>query len=131
MTTTVVGWLWWTKSIAFMHTAVVQFGVESTEPDDGTLTAVFIDVEASELDLTKTAERLARTRGGSAAGYESDLTVTSAVDVSGLAVTARGRTPGRAQALAIAAAEALSSYLSDVSPSGARTFTYTVVDQGN
>ncbi|MDV6275981.1 hypothetical protein R3Q06_21020 [Rhodococcus erythropolis] len=92
VTTTVVGWLWWTKSIAFTHTAVVQFGVESTEPDDGTLTAVFIDVEASEFDLTKTSERLART---------------------------------------IDAAEALSSHLGDVSPSGVRTFTYTVIDQGN
>lgn len=106
----VVGALWWTKTIAFTKTAVVVFGTK--QPADGSASFTLIDVEAAPDDLTKTAELLAQTHGGSSSDYESDLTITSATDVSGLAATAQDCTPDAAQSLATDAAGLLSSYLS-------------------
>lgn len=108
----VVGALWWTKTIAFTKTAVVVFGTE--QPADGSVRFTLIDVEASPDDLTTTTELLAQTHGGRASDYESDLTITSATDVSGLAVTARGHTPDAAPSLATEAAGLLSSHLTEI-----------------
>lgn len=123
----VLGALWWTKTIAFTKTAVVVFGTE--QPADGSVSFTLIDVEASPDDLTKTAQLLAQTHGGSASDYESDLTIMSATDVSGLAVTARGRTPEAAQSLATDAAGLLSSYLTEINATNPNPnrFTFTVV----
>lgn len=77
-------------------------------------------------DLTKTAELLARTRGGAAEDYESDLTITGASDIAAIAVTARARTPGAATALANDAARALSSYLNDMPTTTENKITYRV-----
>ncbi|MFD4785183.1 hypothetical protein ACFWNH_29615 [Rhodococcus qingshengii] len=121
----VAGSLWWTKTIAFTRTAVVAFGVEPA--NDGVASFALFDVETSPADLTTTAELLAQTRGGHVSDYESDLTISSATDVAGLAVTARGRTPATARSLATDAAEVLSSYLADRSATNPKHFTYTVV----
>ena len=56
-----MGALWWTKTIAFTKTAVVEFDTE--QPTDGSVSFTLIDVEASPDDLTKTAELIAQTHG--------------------------------------------------------------------
>lgn len=117
--------LWWTKTIAFTQTAMIAFSIES--PDDGSLSSTFIDIEASPADLTKTAELLARAHGRNASDYESDLTITSATDIAGLAVTAQGRTPGAARSLANDAAETLTSYLAELNSTSPQGFTFTVI----
>lgn len=117
--------LWWTKTIAFTKTAVVEFSTH--QPSDGSVSFSLIDVEAAPDDLTKTAELLAQTRGGSSSDYESDLTITSATDVSGLAVTARGRTPDAARSLATDAAVLLNSHLTETNAKQPNRFTFTVV----
>jgi len=121
----VAGSLWWTKTIAFTKTAVVAFSVEPS--DDGVDSFAVFDIETSPDDLTITAELLAQTRGGEVSDYESDLTISSATDVAGLAVTARGRTPDAARSLATDAAEAISSYLAKSSATNPTHFTYTVI----
>lgn len=73
---------------------------------------------------------LAQILGGSASDYESDLTITDA-DVPGLAVTARGRTPSAARALATDAAEALCSMFEEANAMTSGGFTFTVVPPGN
>ncbi|OCW70941.1 hypothetical protein BBP13_12630 [Limosilactobacillus reuteri] len=76
------------------------------------------------------AEKLAQILGGSASDYESDLTITDA-DVPGLAVTARGRTPNAARALATDAAEALCSIFEETNAMTSGGFTFPVAPPGN
>ncbi len=73
---------------------------------------------------------LAQILGGRASDYESDLTITDA-DAPGLAVTARGRTPSAARALATDAAEALCSIVGEANAMTSGGFTCTVVPPGN
>ena len=120
------GGLWWTKTIAFTRTAVVEFSVAPTQSDVGDASFIFLDIQASPEDVSKTAELLARTRGGAADDYESDLTLTSASEVAGIEVTARARTPGAATALANDAARALSLYLNDMPTRTTNKITYRV-----
>lgn len=122
----VFGGLWWTKTIAFTRTALVEFSVTPTSPDAGTTSYVFVGIQTTPEDLTKTAELLARTRGGAAEDYESDLAITGASDIAAIAVTARARTPGAATALANDAARALSSYLNDMPTTTENKITYRV-----
>ncbi|MDV8006987.1 hypothetical protein [Rhodococcus sp. IEGM 1318] len=122
----VFGGLWWTKTIAFTRTALVEFSVTPTQPDAGTTSYVFVGIQTTPEDLTKTAELLARTRDGAAEDYESDLTIAGASDIAGIAVTARARTPGAATALANDAARALSSYLNDMPTTTTNKITYRV-----
>lgn len=73
---------------------------------------------------------LAQILGGRASDYESDLTITDA-DAPGLAVTARGRTPSAARALATDAAEAFCSIVGEANAMTSGGFTCTVVPPGN
>ncbi|MDI9918629.1 hypothetical protein [Rhodococcus sp. IEGM 1379] len=127
----VAGALWWTKTIAFTRTALVAFSVTSSQPSDGAYHAEQISISVSPTDLSETAERLAQTRGGTAADYQPDLTISPATEVAGMSVTARGRTPSAAQSLANNGAEALRSHLvqtrTDTSTS---TIAFTVITPG-
>ncbi|OYD60828.1 hypothetical protein [Rhodococcus sp. OK302] len=125
----VAGTLWWTKTIAFTRTALVTFSVTSSQASDGAYHAEQISI--SPTDLSETAERVAHTRGGTAADYQPDLTITPAAEVAGMSVTARGRTPGAAQSLANDGAEALRSYLvQSRNATSTSTIAFTVITPG-
>ncbi|MDV6211409.1 hypothetical protein [Rhodococcus erythropolis] len=126
----VVGGLWWTKTISFTETAVVQFSSNRTGLYDGSPRDAYIGEREASNGMSVPAEKLAQILGGSASDYESDLTITDA-DVPGLAVTARGRTPSAARALATDAAEALCSMFEEANAMTSGGFTFTVVPPGN
>ncbi|MGR6524889.1 hypothetical protein ACU5JM_24870 [Rhodococcus erythropolis] len=126
----VAGGLWWTKTISFTETAVVQFSSNRTGLYDGSPRDAYIGEREASNGMSVPAEKLAQILGGSASDYESDLTITDA-DVPGLAVTARGRTPSAARALATDAAEALCSMFEEANAMTSGGFTFTVVPPGN
>ncbi|GCB58716.1 hypothetical protein HND25_02240 [Rhodococcus erythropolis] len=126
----VAGGLWWTKTISFTETAVVQFSSNRTGLYDGSPRDAYISEREASNGMSVPAEKLAQILGGSASDYESDLTITDA-DVPGLAVTARGRTPSAARALATDAAEALCSMFEEANAMTSGGFTFTVVPPGN
>ena len=126
----VAGGLWWTKAISFTETAVVQFSSNRTGLYDGSPRDAYIGEREASNGMSVPAEKLAQILGGSASDYESDLTITDA-DVPGLAVTARGRTPSAARALATDAAEALCSMFEEANAMTSGGFTFTVVPPGN
>ncbi|MDJ0404228.1 hypothetical protein QNA23_12110 [Rhodococcus erythropolis] len=126
----VAGGLWWTKTISFTETAVVQFSSNRTGLYDGSPRDAYIGDREASNGMSVPAEKLAQILGGSASDYESDLTITDA-DVPGLAVTARGRTPSAARALATDAAEALCSMFEEANAMTSGGFTFTVVPPGN
>ncbi len=43
----VFGGLWWTKTIAFTRTALVEFSVTPTQPDAGTTSYVFVGIQTT------------------------------------------------------------------------------------
>lgn len=126
----VAGGLWWTKTISFTETAVVQFSSNRTGLYDGSPRDAYIGEREASNGMSVPVEKLAQILGGSASDYESDLTITDA-DVPGLAVTARGRTPSAARALATDAAEALCSMFEEANAMTSGGFTFTVVPPGN
>ncbi|MGW6656408.1 hypothetical protein [Rhodococcus sp. NPDC055024] len=126
----VAGGLWWTKTISFTSTAVVEFSSSRTGLYDGSPRDAYIGDREASNGMPVPAEKLAQILGGSASDYESDLTITDA-DAPGLAVTARGRTPSAARALATDAAEALCSMFEEANAMTSGGFTFTVVPPGN
>lgn len=110
----VFGLLWWTKAIAFTRTAFVEFSVSpSSAQVVDTYQAGFIAAESfdsSEL-LGLMSNRLATAHGGTASEYSRALTVTRALDRSGMALTARGRTPDAAESLLTDAIDILNGIL--------------------
>ncbi|MES9512412.1 hypothetical protein ACIQYW_01305 [Rhodococcus erythropolis] len=126
----VAGGLWWTKTISFTASAVVQFSSNRTGLYDGSPRDAYIGNREASDGMPVPAEKLAQILGGRASDYESDLTITDA-DAPGLAVTARGRTPSAARALATDAAEALCSIVGEANAMTSGGFTCTVVPPGN
>lgn len=108
----------------------VQFSSNRTGLYDGSPRDAYIGEREASNGMSVPAEKLAQILGGSASDYESDLTITDA-DVPGLAVTARGRTPSAARALATDAAEALCSMFEEANAMTSGGFTFTVVPPGN
>lgn len=126
----VAGGLWWTKTISFTASAVVQFSSNRTGLYDGSPRDAYIGNREASDGMPVPAEKLAQILGGRASDYESDLTITDA-DAPGLAVTARGRTPSAARALATDAAEALCSIVGEANAMTSGGITCTVVPPGN
>lgn len=122
----VAGSLWWTKTIAFTSTSVVQFSIDPFEAPDDSRSQTFIAAANFPHELPSTGERLAQDLGGNASDYESDLAITAS-DARGLAVTARGRTPSAARTLATDAAAALRSILEELNTMDILAITLTVI----
>ena len=122
----VAGSLWWTKTIAFTSTSVVQFSIDPFEAPDDSRSQTFIAAANFPHELPSTGERLAQNLGGNASDYESDLAITAS-DAPGLAVTARGRTPSAARTLATDAATALRSILEELNTTDILAITFTVI----
>jgi hypothetical protein len=122
----VAGSLWWTKTIAFTSTSVVQFSIDPFEAPDDSRSQTFIAAANFPYELPSTGERLAQNLGGNASDFESDLAITAS-DAPGLAVTARGRTPSAARTLATDAAAALRSILEELNTMDILAITFTVI----